>query len=404
MPLKLIFQLGWRNLWRHRRRNGLVFASILVAISTIVLAAALIRGWQVDMLETVVGNLTGHVKVLAPGYQADPSIERSFPVPSDWRPGLPPELLVGWTSRVVVPGVVLSERETRGVMLVGIDPGDEQDISFLRDVEIEGEMLSGADDGRVLVGAALAEQLNTGVDRRIVLMTSGSDGRNRESGFRVAGLYDAQVNGLEKGYVFTGRQTLQGMLDTAAVTELSLRLTDNLYVDRARDQLESGFAGLDVQSWDELEPQAAALFQFADVAIFVWFAILMTALGFGLVNTLVMAVMERVKELGMLRAVGMRPATVIAQVVVECLLIVTVGVLLGLALGMWFVYLLSDGIDLSDWSEGTEMVQMSALLVPRLWASDLVLIAWLSLVFGFFASLYPAWRAVQVGPLEAMRK
>jgi len=404
MPIKLIIQLSWRNIWRHRRRNGMLFAAILVAVSTIVVANSLIRGWQADMLDTVVSSLNGHIKVLAPNYQADPSIEKSFDLPAHWQPGLGEGLVLGWTSRVKVPGVIMSERDTRGVQLVGIDPIDEAAISFLRDVDIEGEALTDVDDHRVLIGAELARQLNTRVGRRIVLITQGSDGRNRESGFRVAGVYDAEGTGLEKVYVFTGRQALQKLLDTTSVTELSVRLVDNENEIEVRDKLRESFAALEVKTWQELAPQAATMFQFADLAVFIWFTIMMIALAFGLVNTLVTAVMERVKELGMLRAVGMRPGVVIAQVVIESLLIVSLGLAFGLLLGVGFIALLHDGIDLSQWAQGMESFQMRTVLVPRLLLSDLVIVGSLSLVFGLVASAYPAWRAVQVKPLEAMRQ
>ena len=403
IPLRILVQLSWRNIWRHRRRNGMLFVAILVAVSTVVLANSLIRGWQVQMLDMVVSNLTGHVKVLAPQYLADPSIKQAFELPADFQPDIGAEEVVGWTSRVRVPGVILSERDTRGVQVVGVNPADEAAISFLGDVAISGEALDGPSDRRVLIGAALAQQLNTRVGRRIVLMTQGADGSNREWGFRVAGLYDAESNGLEKVFVFTGRETLQTMLDTSAVTEFSLRLVNNSDGPAVRDRLQAHFTGLQVKTWDELEPQAAALFNYADTAILIWFSILLLALGFGLVNTLVTAVMERVKELGMLRAIGMRPGAVVAQVVIESLLIVASGVVLGMLLGVWFVELLGDGIDLSAWSAGIENFYIATLLKPHLQASDLLLVAGMSLFFGLLASVYPAWRAVQVKPLEAMR-
>ena len=164
------------------------------------------------------------------------------------------------------------------------------------------------------------------------------------------------------------------------------------------------FEGLEVKTWQELQPQAATMFEFADMAIFIWFSVMMVALAFGLVNTLVTAVMERVKELGMLRAIGMRARTVVAQVVIESLLIVSVGLGFGLAFGIGYIKLLEDGIDLTQWGEGMEAFGMSAVMLPHLLVSDLVLVSLMSLIFGLVASIYPAWRAVKVQPLEAMRR
>lgn len=402
VPLLILAQLSWRNLWRHRRRNIMLLGAIALAVGFVLLLNSLLRGWQAQMLDTVVANLTGHVKVLAPGYRDDPSIQRGFELPADFRPDLPG--LESWTSRVRVPGVILSERDTRGVQLVGVDPAQEKAISFLADVTVEGDFLEDTADRRVLIGAALAEQLETSVGRRIVLMTQGSDGRNREAGFRVAGLYRTSSAGLEKVFVFTGREVLQDLLDSEAVTELSVRLADNAQRAAARDQLQRRFSSQEASTWDELEPMAASMYSFADTAMLIWFSIMMAALAFGLVNTLVTAVMERTRELGMLRAIGMQPGVVLLQVVMESLMIVSLGVLLGIGLGMLAVHGLADGIDLSEWTAGIESYYMSSVLVPELLPYDVFRVTSLGLLFGLVASIFPAWRAVRVEPLDAMRR
>ncbi len=404
LPFTLLVQLSWRNLWRQRRRNAMLLAAIVVAVGTVVFANAVIRGYQGDMLNDAVNNLTGHVKVLAPGYRADPSIDKSFTIAPEWQPALDPSVVLGWTSRVRVPAVIMSERETRGIQLVGVDPGTESLISFLGEVDIIGEYLNGPGDRRVLIGKALAEQLDTKLGRRIVMITQGSDGLNRERGFRIAGLYDGEGTGVEKVFVFTGRDTLQEMLDTTAITEISVRLIADEYGGLAGRRLASSFSDLEVMGWRELQPQVAAMFAFADAAIFIWFTIMMIALGFGLINTLVTAVLERTRELGMLRAVGMRPRAVVAQVVIESVLIVSVGLVLGLAVGVWLVSLLDEGIDLGRWAAGVEMFGIRTVLVPRLLVGDLVLVAVMTVIFGVIASFYPALRAVKIRPLEAMRR
>ncbi len=146
------------------------------------------------------------------------------------------------------------------------------------------------------------------------------------------------------------------------------------------------------------------MFLFADTGIFIWFCIVMGALIFGLVNALITAVMERVSEFGMLRAVGMRPGSVVLQVVLESTLIMAAGVALGLGVGFLLVLWLSDGIDLTEWAAGVELFGMRSVLVPRLLLGDVVLVAVMSLAFGLLASLYPAWRAVLIGPLDALRR
>ncbi len=407
MPVRLLLQLSRRNLLRHRRRTFMLLLAISVAVSGVTFMNSLIRGFQHDMREAVVVNMTGDIKVLAPGYRDDPSIENSFVLADGWAPDLPVDLVDGWAARIKVPAVILSERETRGIQLVGVDPASER-ISFIGSVSYAGEPLASPEDARLLVGKALAEQLQTAVGRRLVIMTQGSDGLNREAGFRIAGIYDADGTGLEKAFVFTGVSALQRLLDAKVVTEVSIRLREEgssaAEGFSARGRLMDYFTGLDVLRWQELEPQAAAMFAFADSAIFIWFLIMMGALIFGLVNTLITSVMERVREFGMLRALGMRPGSVVVQVVLESTLVMALGVLIGLGIGSLLVGWLADGIDLSAWAEGVELAGMRSLLVPRLLPGDLLLVALMSLVFGVLASLYPAWRAVKVKPLEALRR
>ena len=403
MPLPLLLQLSWRNLWRHRRRNAILLAAIAVAVAGVVLLNAMLRGMQADMRDSIIDNLTGHVKVLQPGYLDDPSIERGFEVATGWNDALPKEAVAGWALRVRVPAVVMSERETRGVQLVGVDPAQES-ISFLGGVTVDGEGLAGRDDRRILIGAALAEQLETAVGRRLVLLTQGADGRNREAGYRIAGMYRAEVGGLEKVFVFTGADTLQGMLDTTAVTEVSVRLADEAQENSVVDRLVTAFAGLDVRTWRQLEPQAAQMVEFADAAVFIYFVVIMGALVFGLVNTLVTAVMERVRELGMLRTLGMRPYAVVAQVTLESMLVMSLGIALGLALAFGVFALVADGIDLTAFDDSLAAFGLRPIFVPVLRGEDVALVVGMSLMLGLLASFYPARRAVRVTPLEALRR
>lgn len=401
--MKLIFQLSLRNILRNRRRNVMLFAAIAVAVAGVSSMNTLIRGFQIDMMDSAVSNLTGHFKVHAPGYRDDPSIQRGFTLDPSYAPDIPAQSLLGWAPRVRIPAVIMSERETRGVQLVGVDP-DAEAISFLGSVPLEGERLQDKDDGRLLIGLELARQLETKIGRRLVIITQGADGLNRERGYRIAGIYDAEGTGLEKVFVFSGLSRLQDLLDSDAVTEVSVRLVEDSPEFDVRETLTRFFVDLDVQNWQELEPQAAAMYLFADGAIYIWFVLMMSALTFGLVNTLVASVMERVKELGMLRALGMRKRLVVSQVVVESSMIMAIGVLVGLCGGYLVFLMIRDGLDLSAFAEGVEMAGMSSVLVPVLQWSDFVLVAYMSLGLGVLASLYPAWRAVRVDPLEAMRR
>ncbi len=405
MKLTLLIQLGWRNLWRHRRRNGMLCLAVAVGVGGLMFIDAMLRGWQSGMVEDVIKNLTGHIKVHAAGYRDDPSVGYSFVLPEVLTALLDNESSLRWTQRIVVPAVLMSERETRGVSLVGVEPSDEADLSFLGEVAIDGEGLSSADDARIVIGAELARQLETRTGKRIVMMTQGADNTTREAGMRIAGVYDAEGTGLEKIFAFTGRAALQRLLEIEGVTEVSVRVDGDEDTEaKLLGEIEATLPDYDVAGWKTLQPAAAAMTEYADMGIWIWYSIMLLALAFGLMNTLISAVLERVRELGLLQALGMGGAGIVVQVVIESLLIVALGTVLGVVLGLGLVQWLADGIDLSRWAQGVEFFNFRTVLVPDLLLSDVITICVLVMALGLVGSLYPAWRAVRLDPLDAMHR
>ncbi|HJN51592.1 MAG: FtsX-like permease family protein [Pseudomonadales bacterium] len=403
MAISLLVQLSVRNIVRHRRRNLMLLLAIAVAVFTVLMATTMIRGMQYDIRDQAISNLNGHIKIHAYGYLDDPNIARGFELAKEWQPKDHAQEIQGWAARIRIPAVIMSERETRGIQFVGIDPARES-ISFLGKASYDGDPLSSSSDRHIVIGREMAEQLETKVGRRLVIITQGADGLNREAGFRISGIYDAEGTAIEKIFVFTGVAALQKMVDTEVVTELSVRLVDDVFQMGMLDSLIGFFSHLEVKTWQQLEPMAAAFFVFAEGAVFIYFFIVMTALIFGLVNTLVTSVMERVHELGMLRAVGMRPGAVVLQVVLESTFIMMIGVAIGLTLGWVTFQFIPPVLDWSAFGEGFERFGVPAKLHLRMHVSDMVLITVLSMVFGVLASLYPARRAVIISPLEALRR
>ena len=404
LRLSLLVQLAWRNLWRQWRRNAVLLLTISVAVSGVVVLNALIRGMQSQMTDIAVNNLTGHMKILAPQYLDDPGIHHTFNPPADWRKGLPLTQLMGTAERIRIPAVIKSEREARAVELVGIDPASEG-ISFLSSVAIAGEMLRDASDRRLLIGKSLAEDMQVQAGRRVVLITQGMGGAAHELGFRIAGIFDATGEGLENGLVFGALYPVQQWLGVDGITEVSVRLRNGEHISQTRTRLADSLPGLEISTWLELQPQVAAMIASVNVSIFILMLVVMAALVFGLVNALVTAVMERTRELGLLRMLGMRNSSVVCQVVVECLVIMAAGVIAGLILGCLLCLWLAGGIDLSAFAGATESFGMgTGLLKPQLLLQDLMMAVAISMVFGALASIIPARRVVKMKPLEALRR
>ena len=405
--LRIVMTLAWRNLWRNHRRTLIMIAAVSVGVWAMIFMTALMRGMVDEMIHDGLQSLPGHVQVHGFGFRDDPSINNLIPIADHvLEEKLDSARLVAWSSRINVPAVITSERESRGVTLYGIDPQRERDISFVATDIVAGRYLESPSDTGVVIGRKLLERLDTDLGKRIVLMSQDPDNEIADRGFRIVGVFDAKLAIYEETMLFVGKKTLQDMLGIGdRVTEVAILGADYRNVEPTlkivRDQLGSA---VEVLPWSELNRYLGTMLRVMDGFVLVWTVVIFLALSFGLVNTLVMAVFERVREIGLMLALGVRPFSILAQVVIESLMLLAIGLTVGTIVAWATIYPLQSGIDISMVAEGMEMFGSSSVLYPKLTLADVVLANAVVLILGFFASLSPAWRASRYEPIEAITK
>ena len=407
-PVTMLITIAWRNLWRNHRRSLIMLTAIAIGLWGMIWMTALMRGMVDQMIDSSIRTLSGHIQIHAEGFLDDPSIEHSLPPATD-NPALLALLesphVTHWSERIRVPAVIRSERDVHGVTLVGINPQQESGLSFIADSVTEGEYLEDAHDSHILVGRKLLERLETKPGRRIVLMSQDPDNNIAERGFRIGGIFDTELQATETSYVFTGIETARAMLKMGSgVSEISLLGPDyrNLEALAADVRMAAGMA--DTRTWLELDTYMASMLDVMDGVIVIWFGIIFLALSFGLVNTLLMAVFERTREIGLLQALGMPPANILFMVLVESVIMLLIGLLAGNLLSWLTILPIQDGIDISAVAAGLEWAGMSSTLLPAVKSSDVLLANAIVLVLGIAASLFPAWRASRKVPVEAITR
>ena len=401
--LVLLFHLSARNLWRQRRRNSILLVAVIIAVAGVLNMNALMRGMLLGVVDGTVNNFVGHVKLQHPGYGDDPNLTSGFKYDPTVFDSLDPEELEGTAARLVVPAVIRSERETRGVQLHGLNPENEN-ISVFDELQIEGQTIQNTQDRGLVIGAALAEELKTGLNRRLVLMAQDEAGFSQEIGIRVVGIFQMSPRSLEKIYVFTGLDSLQERLETDRVTELSVRFNDIELTEARVEQIRKENPDLSVHTWLTIDPFTTTMYNLVGAAIYIMTIIIMGSLVFGLTNTFVTAVMERIREFGLLRSVGMQAWQVLVQVLIESTILMLIGIGFGLLIGILLYLGYQDGIDLTSFAAGMEYAGMAPKFKPSLHVNDIQVIVFLSLALGVLASLYPARRAMKLSPLEAIKR
>jgi ABC-type lipoprotein release transport system permease subunit len=403
-------QMAWRNIWRNSRRTAVILTAIVVGVWSMVFLGALMRGMSVSVIQNGLETLTGDVQIHATGYRADPVVDNRIENPDEpygvLTETLPPGSL--WTSRVRVSAVASNARHTTGVTLVGVDPLKEPQMSFIgQDALLEGRFLEPGELNAVVVGRALMKKYETRVGNKLILMAQGTSGDVESRAFRISGVYRAEMEETEKRFVFVPRAAAQDMLGMGdAVSEIEIKLPDHEESEIVAATLAKSLPdSYEINSWEDLLPMQVAFLRIFDGFMVIWNIVVFIAMAFGIVNTILMAVFERIREFGLMRALGMKPGAVIREVMTEALLLLAVGCALGNLVGMASVALLArTGIDLSSFSAGMEYAGMSRIIYPVLTAHDLALANAVVGVLGLLVSLYPAVRASRFTPVEAMAR
>ncbi|MCH9695457.1 MAG: ABC transporter permease [Gammaproteobacteria bacterium] len=405
--LRVLFMLAWRNLWRNHRRTFIMLAAIGTGVWAMIFMTALTRGMVDQMISDGIKEMPGHVQMHNPEFRDDPSVNNLIALDdAELAARFEDAEFKAWASRVRVPAIVTSERDSRGVTLLGIDPVSEREMSFVNYDDVAGRFLESSDDKGIVIGEKLAEILETEIGKRIVIMSQDPDNEIADRGLRVVGLFTASTSATEETYVFMGKKTAQKMLGIeGATTEVVFLGDDYRNVDPLYDAVVGKVDGnVEISRWYDVNTYLGTMMGVMDGFVLIWVIVIFLALSFGLVNTLVMAVFERIREIGLMLALGMKPGSILGQIVIESMLLLAIGLTIGNVLAVITILPLQNGIDISIVADGMEMMGAASMLYPALYANDMILANAVVLILGFLASLSPAWRASRYEPVEAISK
>ncbi|MBI9084482.1 MAG: ABC transporter permease [Desulfobacterales bacterium] len=405
----MTIHLAWRNIWRNPRRTAVILTAVIIGVWSMVFMGALMRGVIDQMVQNGISTLTGHIQIHHRYFQRDPVIENRMAEPRLVEERLARHLPAGsrWTARIRVNAVAGNARHNTGVTLVGIDPAAEAAVSFIGRAVTRGRYLNADDPHGIVIGAALAQKFETRLGRKLVIMSQDTQKEIASRAFRIVGIFKAEMEATEKQFVFVTRPAAAKLLGMdKGVCEYAVVLPEG---DRNRAASVAAALEADlpdtysVATWRQLLPMVNAYLEIMNAWTLIWYLVVFIAMGFGIVNTMLMAVFERMREFGVLKALGTRPAWIVRDVLTESFFLLVMGMgagsLLGLLTTMW---LANVGIDLSALAEGAEYAGMSRMVYPSLYTADLVMANAVVLVLGMVISLYPAIKAARFTPVEAM--
>ncbi|MFP8487510.1 ABC transporter permease [Gracilimonas sp. Q87] len=407
--LKYILKLGWKNVWRNPTRSGVVIITVLLGTWAGIFAAGFFNGMLDDYLNGQINLTVGHVQIMYPEFEDLYNPDYSIPNADDIVKSLKANSLVKEVSaKSVTTGLAQSARNSFGITIWGMDIENDTSISLqsIKGYLDEGNLPDPQGRNQILIGDDLSERLGLELRSRMVLSFQDVNGDITAGAFRVSGIFDSFDSRFDENYVVVNKADLNELLGDENLTHnIRIDTHELVMADAFARELQQEYPELDVKSWRQIAPDLRYVYDMQDLSLYMVMIIIIIGLIFSIINTMLMAVMERTRELGMLRAIGMNKSRTFSMVMLETIFLTMVGSPAGLLLGwLTITYFGVNGIDLSAFSKGLEGWGFTTMIYPSLGLKYYLNIVLLVAIAALISALYPAWRALKLRPVEAIRK
>ena len=401
-------RLALRNLLRQPRRTLLTLTALIVGIAAMTLLGALHEGFMRNMRDNFILSYKTHLQIHARGYDETRQIERAM---RDTGPALAylatrPEVMAA-SERLTVSGLASVARAATAVNIVGVDPEREARATKLKDFVVAGTWFPAGDARALLLGERLVERLDIELGAKVILTAQNPAGDIVAEVFRLRGVLRSSAPEIDYAAALIPLASARALLDMPGATEIVVRVANIAQVDAVYDGVRAILPAdtYETLRWWELDPLVKQQLEFNAAYAFVVILIVVLVAVAQILNTLLMSLQERLREFGLMAALGTQRWQLGRMLMWESLMLVTLGATLGYGIGaLSALYFAVTGIDLSMFSNVMRFFYMDTVLYPQLTGALSARIVGATAIATILVSLYPAWKAARLHPVAAMRQ
>ncbi|MBD3278882.1 MAG: FtsX-like permease family protein [Candidatus Aegiribacteria sp.] len=404
--LAKILVLSWRSIWRNTRRTLITALAVGFGLASLLFTEGLMKGMESHMINATTDPWMGDAQIHREGFTETGKIQLSVNSGDSIITMLSSDTAaVAYTPRVIAPASLSSARELKPVTLMGVDVGTDSGVTMLDSAIDTGAYLSG-DSMEIILGCELSEDLKADLGDVLVITAAQVDSGLSSRMFRLSGICSFGSEKLDRYSAFVNIQAARGLLGMGQVYhELAVRMEDPLMASDGSLPFFRRYSifGNVARGWPELAPQIDTMRNMIDISMLILSAILFGLVVFGIVNSLFMSVYERMFELGIMKAVGTRPATLFFMVIMEAFWLGVISMAAGILMGALSVWVTSrTGISFGD-------IEFSGItfnrpIYPELTAASGWIYPVFTLLLTAFAGVFPGIHAAGQNPAESMRR
>jgi len=402
----MLISLAWKNIWRNKKRSSIIIAAITFGLWGGLFSSALMVGMTENMVETAISRDISHIQIHKQDYNQDKDVRNYIPRGMEVLEKVrqTPQVQAA-AGRTLILGMAASPSSSYGIQITGLNPEDSRHVTDIHDNIVEGSYFDSQRRNPIVMGRKLAERLNLKLHAKVVLSFQDLQGNIAYMACRVVGIFKTNSSPFDEMNAYVLQEDLFRILETdPLIHEIALRATRVDEIDQLKTALQRQLPDLQIETWIELAPELAYLSQNTSLYMYIFVGIILFALLFGITNTMLMSVVDRIRELGVLIAIGMKRGRIFVMILLETILLSFTGGLFGTIIGvLTIVYFGRVGIDLTFVSSGLESFGMAAVLYPFLPAVMYIVLTIMILIAANIAALIPAWKATHLVPSEAIR-
>lgn len=399
--------LAWRNIWRNKLRSLVVILSVMLGIFSGIFLIALTNGMVKDRVDTIIGLEVSHIQLHRPGFQENTEMKLYMQHAGQMVDQVKRITHVkACTKRLVLNAMISSAETGSGVKLIGIDPSSEKQVTILHQKVVAGEYFPESSRNALLIGERLAKKLKVDLKNKCIITLQDADNNITAGAFRIVGIFRTENYMYDESVVFVRNRDASRLVNLPEpdAHEVAVLLDNDAFTPSVKQLLSNRFPRLEVQEWHQLSPEAGYLVSIMSQYMIIILIVILLALCFGIINTMLMVVLERVHELGMLMAIGMSRRRIFRMIMLETVFLSLTGGALGLGVAYLVVhYYFVHGLDLYFWKEAYESIGYSSVIHPFIAIRDLLQTTSLIIITGILSAIYPAYKALKINPADAIR-
>ncbi len=403
----MIAAIAWRNIWRNKLRSGIVIAAIALGLFGGIFSIAFMEGVADQTVNSAIALNVSHIQLHHPRFAENEELKYRIADASAILSQLTARADVKSAARRYrIRAMASTANGGTGVEIQGIDPKVEKTVTSACEKIIEGSYFEGSRRNPIVVGAKLAEKLKARLGHKIVLTAQASDGTLTGGAYKIVGIFRSENSLFDETQVFTEYRDISRLLGLPEEEshEIALLLKDPGQLVSAANSLAAQFPDIRVENWRERAPELGMLQGLMQQMMFMFLIIILIALTFGIINTMLMVIVERTHELGLLLALGMSKGRVFLMIMLETVFLSMTGGITGMAVSAGVIsYYGRQGIDLSIVGEGLAALGYAARVYPQLEDAFFAVLTVLVIITAMLSSLYPARKALKLLPAEAIR-